>query len=284
MPDHPLLPVLSRIAEALDRLSPPRQTPDLAGFPAYVWSGDRLLPVTAYHAMPLGLLRGVDEAAATLMANTTAFAQGLPANHALLWGARGMGKSTLVKAVVAEVNRRAGANIALVEVHPEDIGTLPALLAVLAGAERPFILFCDDLAFETANADYRHLKTILEGGLARRPDHLLFYATSNRRHLLPRSMNDNLQAAVIHEYEGVDETVSLSDRFGLWIGFPRCSQEEYLAMVRGYADTFGLSRPGDGLEAEALQWAMTRGGRSGRVAWQFIVDLAGRLGRSLELV
>lgn len=279
--DDARLPVLNRIAAALERLSPEISIPNLEAHPAYIWLENRLHAIARVQTVPLTLLKGVDDACETLMRNTQAFAKGLPANHALLWGARGMGKSTLAKAVVNAVNHATGATIALVEVHREDIKTLPHLLSLLGGVDRPFILFCDDLAFETADADYRHLKTILEGGLAQGPKRLLFYATSNRRHLLPRQMEDNLTAGIVHEYEGVDEAVSLSDRFGLWIGFPRCSQEDYLAIIRGYAEAYDLKVPHETLAREALQWAMTRGGRSGRVAWQFTVDLAGRLGRSL---
>ena len=285
-------PVLSglieRIVRALERLAPPRALkPDFAAADAFVWQadGERFLPVTEVNRVPLALLKGVDRMRDTLLANTTRFAEGLPANNALLWGARGMGKSSLVKAVHGEIGRastgRAGA-LKLVEIHREDIGSLPRLLAHLRGAPKHrFILFCDDLSFEARDTSYKSLKAVLEGGIEGRPDHVLFYATSNRRHLLAREMLENERSTAITPSEAVEEKVSLSDRFGLWIGFYHCSQDDYLAMVRGYAEHYRLGVVDAELQQEALAWALQRGSRSGRVAWQFIQDLAGRLGKPL---
>jgi hypothetical protein len=223
----------------------------------------------------------------TLLANTIAFARGLPANNALLWGARGMGKSSLVKAVhaevAAEIERGGGAALKLIEIHREDIATLPQCLHHLRDRPERFILFCDDLSFDAGDTSYKSLKAVLEGGIEGRPDNVVFYATSNRRHLLPRDMMDNERATAINPGEAVEEKVSLSDRFGLWIGFHNCSQADYLDMVRGYAEHFALDVPAEQLHAEALEWAMTRGSRSGRVAWQFTLALAGRLAKRLPV-
>ena len=227
--------------------------------------------------IPLELLKGIDRQRDMLLANTERFARGLPANNALLWGARGMGKSSLVKAVAGAVG-----GLKLVEIHREDIASLPRLLADLRTApEHRFILFCDDLSFEARDTSYKSLKAVLEGGLEGRPVNVLFYATSNRRHLMPREMVENERSTAINPSEAVEEKLSLSDRFGLWIGFHHCSQDDYLAMVRGYAAHYGLNVPDEALKRDALEWAAARGDRSGRVAWQFIQDLAGRLGKTL---
>ncbi len=279
---------LFRIAEALERLSPPPPpAPDFAAADAFVWLAeeDRFLSVLHVNRMPIALLKSVDRMRDTLLANTESFAHGLPANNALLWGSRGMGKSSLVKAVHAEVAERQraalGLPLKLVEIHREDIASLPRCLSHLRGRPERFILFCDDLSFDADDTSYKSLKAVLEGGIECRPDNVVFYATSNRRHLMPREMMDNERATAINPGEAVEEKVSLSDRFGLWIGFHNCSQAEYLDMVQGYATHYGLKLPPERLRAEALEWAMTRGSRSGRVAWQYIQDLAGRLGQRL---
>jgi uncharacterized protein len=236
----------------------------------------------------MALLRGIDRVRDLLFENTERFGHGLPANNALLWGARGMGKSSLVKAVHAEINKaRAGAGnqglaLKLVEIHREDIETLPELMALLRGDPHRFLVFCDDLSFDADDTSYKSLKAVLEGGIEGRPDNVIFYATSNRRHLLPREMMENERSTAINPGEAVEEKVSLSDRFGLWLGFHRCSQHEYLDMVFGYADHFALVCDREAVRAEALEWATTRGSRSGRTAWQFIQDLAGRLGTRLS--
>ena len=279
---------LLRIAEALERLAPPPPpAPDFAEADAFAWQAEenRFAPVAHVNRVPIALLKSVDRMRDTLFANTRNFARGLPANNALLWGSRGMGKSSLVKAVHAEVAARhtaAGAGrLKLVEIHREDIASLPRCLSHLRGRAERFILFCDDLSFDADDTSYKSLKAVLEGGIEGRPANVVFYATSNRRHLMPREMMDNEQATAINPGEAVEEKVSLSDRFGLWIGFHNCSQADYLDMVRGYADHYGLAVPPEQLRAEALEWAVTRGSRSGRVAWQYIQDLAGRLGQAL---
>ncbi|HLH50026.1 MAG TPA: ATP-binding protein [Roseiarcus sp.] len=298
MPDKPLRsvfpatsgepadPLLRRIAEALERLAPPPPAaPDFAAAEAFVWHADpgRLAPVQKVNRVELALLRGVDRVRDALVENTERFAKGLPANNALLWGARGMGKSSLVKAVHAEINRRESkGGLKLVEIHREDIESLPALMVLLRDAPFRFLVFCDDLSFDAADTSYKSLKAALEGGIEGRPANVLFYATSNRRHLLPRDMMENERSTAINPGEAVEEKVSLSDRFGLWLGFHRCSQDEYLAMVFGYVGHFKLLAPADEIEREALEWATTRGARSGRTAWQFIQDLAGRLGQRLD--
>ena len=282
-----LLPLLQRIAEALERLAP---TPSLAvaldGADAFVWhpEHDRLEPVPHVNRVDLSLLQGIARQAETLYENTRRFADGLPANNALLWGARGAGKSSLVKAVHARVNenRSDGERLALVEIHREDIPTLPRLLAQLRAVTRPCVLFCDDLSFDGEDASYKSLKAVLEGGIEGRPGNVLFYATSNRRHLMPRDMIENERSTAIHASEAVEEKVSLSDRFGLWLGFHNCDQDTYFAMIEGYAERYGLALPKAQLHAEAREWSVTRGARSGRVAWQYIQDLAGRLGKRLE--
>jgi predicted AAA+ superfamily ATPase len=246
---------------------------------AFIWHPDgRLMPVPRVSRVDLGLLRGIDRMRDILIENTERFAKGLPANNALLWGARGMGKSSLVKAAHASVNVQAGGGLKLIEIHREDIESLPGLMEQLRSSEFRFIVFCDDLSFDGHDASYKSLKAVLEGGIEGRPDNVILYATSNRRHLLARDMIENERSTAINPGEAVEEKVSLSDRFGLWLGFHRCSQDEYLAMVRGYCAHFGIKLDDAELEREALEWATTRGSRSGRVAWQFTQELAGRLG------
>jgi predicted AAA+ superfamily ATPase len=250
---------------------------------AFVWDAERgrLAPVRTVNRVPLALLMGIDRARDILYENTRRFANGLPANNALLWGARGMGKSSLIKAVHAAIADAGGADLALVEIHREDINTLPRLLSAVRGKKRRYVLFCDDLSFDAQDSSYKSLKALLEGGLEGRPDNVVFYATSNRRHLMPRDMIENERSTAIHPSEAVEEKVSLSDRFGLWLGFHACDQDTYFAIVDAYARHFGLEVAADKLHAEANEWSVTRGARSGRVAWQFIQDLAGRLGRRL---
>jgi len=285
---HSLAPLLTRIAEALERIAPPAPArPDYEAADAFVWSASRqaLTPVVRVNRIPLELLVGIDRIRDLLVDNTRRFARGLPANNVLLWGARGMGKSSLVKAAHASVNAEVGATmrLKLVEIHREDIETLPALLTTMRTSSHRFLVFCDDLSFDAGETSYKSLKAVLEGGLEGRPANVLFYATSNRRHLMPRDMIDNERATAINPGEAVEEKVSLSDRFGLWLGIHKCSQEEYLAMVHAYARHFGLKLRRTRLDADALEWATTRGSRSGRTAWQFIQDLAGRQGKLLDL-
>ena len=285
MTEAALVPLLVRIADALERLSPePGAAADLAAADAFVWDAEsgRLAPVAEVNHVALPLLRGIDRVTNILLENTRRFAEGLPANNALLWGARGMGKSSLVKAVHAHIAAERPGALALVEIHREDIGSLPGLLALLRGAGRRFVLFCDDLSFDGGDAAYKSLKAVLEGGLEGRPENVVFYATSNRRHLMPRDMIENERSTAIAPAEAVEEKVSLSDRFGLWLGFHNCSQATYFEMVEGYAAHFGLEVERGVLRRQANEWAVTRGGRSGRVAWQFVQDLAGRLGRKLN--
>ncbi|HEX2724316.1 MAG TPA: ATP-binding protein [Beijerinckiaceae bacterium] len=282
--------LLARIAEALDRIAPaPPAAPDLTAADAFVWHAAtrRLAPVPKVNRVEMALLRGIDRVRDMLVENTERFARGLPANNALLWGARGMGKSSLVKAVHAEINRtlaaaRGARPLKLIEIHREDIETLPELMGLLRPDPHRFIVFCDDLSFDANDTTYKSLKAVLEGGIEGRPDNVIFYATSNRRHLLPREMLENERSTAINPGEAVEEKVSLSDRFGLWLGFHKCSQDEFLDMVYGYADHFGLGHDRDAIRAEALEWATTRGSRSGRTAWQYIQDLAGRLGKTLS--
>jgi uncharacterized protein len=288
-PSPALHATLLRIAEALERLSPPPPSaPDFTEADAFIWEAgeNRFAPVPQVNRMPLALLKSVDRMRDTLLANTLNFARGLPANNALLWGSRGMGKSSLVKAVHAEAQARQSAagtgDLKLVEIHREDIASLPRCLTHLRGRTERFILFCDDLSFDAEDTSYKSLKAVLEGGIEGRPSNVVFYATSNRRHLMPRDMMDNERGTAINPGEAVEEKVSLSDRFGLWIGFHNCSQADYLEMVQAYADHYGLSVPLEQLNAGAHEWAMTRGSRSGRVAWQYIQDLAGRLGLALS--
>lgn len=329
--DTDLLAALNRIAAALERANPAcPPPPSFEGAEAFVWSGEgqgHFVPVPKVNRVPLGLLKGIDHTAAILLENTRRFAAGLPANNALLWGARGMGKSSLVKAAHAEASlvarsarrpevgitspppRGEGSGVGglgargdnqespppglphtgggeerllLIEIHREDIATLPACLAHLKASPHRFIVFCDDLSFDKDDTSYKSLKAVLEGGIEGRPGNVLFYATSNRRHLMPREMVENERSTAINPSEAVEEKVSLSDRFGLWLGFHNASQDDYLAMVQAYAQHFGLSIDKATFERDALEWATTRGARSGRVAWQFIQDLAGRLGVRLD--
>ena len=273
--------LLTRIADALDRLAPlPPPAPDLRDADAYVWhpSPAHLAPVPRVSRVDVGLLQGIERQKRQVLDNTLRFARGLPANNAMLWGARGMGKSSLVKAAHAAANRDAPGALALIEIHREDIRTLPDLLNLLRGRPRRCLILCDDLSFEREDADYKALKSVLDGGIEGRPANVLFYATSNRRHLMPRDMIDNERSTAINPGEAIEEKVSLSDRFGLWIGFHNCDQDAFFAMVDGYADQLALPIGRDALHAEAVEWSVTRGARSGRVAWQFIEDLAGRLG------
>ena len=280
--------LLERIASALERLAPQgKGRPDLTAADAFIWHPDgRLAPVARVNRVDMGLLKGIDRVRDMLMENTERFAKGLPANNALLWGARGMGKSSLVKASHAAVNaahaKDGGGLLKLIEIHREDIETLPELMAITRGAPYRFILFCDDLSFDADDTSYKSLKAVLEGGIEGRPDNVIFYATSNRRHLLSRDMIENERSTGINPGEAVEEKVSLSDRFGLWLGFHRCSQDEYLAMVDSYVKHYRIKTPDEELHREALEWSTTRGSRSGRVAWQFIQDLAGRLGVALK--
>ncbi|MDQ6432937.1 ATP-binding protein [Mesorhizobium sp. LHD-90] len=289
MPTVSLQALLDRIdllTAAVDRIAPPAPPEaDLDAADCFVWSAEQgvLEPVHRVNRVEIGLIRGVDRVRDILVDNTQRFAAGLPANNVLLWGARGMGKSSLVKAAHATVNRENdGAGLKLVEIHREDIDTLPRLMAILKKAPHRFILFCDDLSFDHDDTSYKSLKAALEGGVEGRPANVIFYATSNRRHLLPRDMIDNERSTAINPSEAVEEKVSLSDRFGLWLGFHKCSQDEYLEMIDGYVRYHDLETDADTLRAEALEWATTRGSRSGRVAWQFIQDLAGRLGKPLK--
>jgi len=281
--------VFERAADALERLAPRRPTlPDLNTADAFVWHPDgRLAPVARVNRVEMSLLKGIDRVRDMLVENTERFAKGLPANNALLWGARGMGKSSLVKAVHAAVNAAMTRNnntdpIKLIEIHREDIEGLPALMALTRGSSYQFIVFCDDLSFDAEDTTYKSLKAVLEGGIEGRPDNVIFYATSNRRHLMSRDMLENERSTAINPGEAVEEKVSLSDRFGLWLGFHRCSQDEYLAMVDGYVAHYKIPARGEALHREALEWATTRGARSGRVAWQFVQDLAGRLGIAVK--
>jgi predicted AAA+ superfamily ATPase len=276
MTDDPL----HRIAAALERMAPaPLTAPDFDAADAFVWhvSPDRLQPVATVNRVDMSLLVGIDRARNTLLENTRHFACGLPANNALLWGARGMGKSSLVKAVHAAV-RAEGLPIRIVELQREDLPSVGRLLNLLRGSDARFLLFCDDLSFGHDDEHYKSLKAVLDGGIEGRPENVIFYATSNRRHLMPRDMIENERSSAINPSEAVEEKVSLSDRFGLWLGFHPCDQDEYLSMIRGYCDAYGVSIDDDTLRAEAIEWQATRGARSGRVAWQFFTDLAGRRG------
>ena len=278
---------MARIADSLERLAPPRPVaPDFRAADCFVFEPPAgLIEVRAVNRVPIDLLKGIERSRDLLVENTEHFAAGLPANNALLWGARGMGKSSLVKAVHAAVNTSRPADqppMKLIEIHREDIDHLPKLMGFMRPAPFRFVLFCDDLSFDIGDSAYKSLKAALEGGVEGRPHNVLFYATSNRRHLLPRDMIENERSTAINPGEAVEEKVSLSDRFGLWLGFHRCSQDDYLAMVDGYVSTYGLDAAPQTVRAEALEWATTRGARSGRVAFQFIQDLAGRLGTTLD--
>jgi predicted AAA+ superfamily ATPase len=279
--------VLARIADALERLAPRRPAaPDLTVADAYVWHPDgQLAPVPHVNRVGMSLLQGIDRVRDMLVENTERFAKGLPANNALLWGARGMGKSSLVKASHAAINAARtskGGPLKLVEIHREDIESLPELMAIARASSFRFIVFCDDLSFDNDDTSYKSLKAVLDGGVEGRPANVIFYATSNRRHLMSRDMIENERSTGINPGEAVEEKVSLSDRFGLWLGFHRCSQDEFLAMVEGYVAYYKIKVSDDELRREALEWATTRGSRSGRVAWQFIQELAGRLGVMLK--
>ena len=287
-----LIARLERLAAALERLAAPAPAaPDFDAAEAFIWRPDRdgFEPVGAVNRVSLELLKGLDGVAPQLAENTERFARRLPANNALLWGARGMGKSSLVKAVHADVRARLrkelsaqGSDLKLVEIHREDIASLPRCLAALRKSPHRFIVFCDDLSFDKEDTSYKSLKAVLEGGIEGRPENVIFYATSNRRHLMPREMVENERSTAINPSEAVEEKVSLSDRFGLWLGFHNCSQDDFLAMVRGYATHYHLKVKDEELVREALEWSMGRGARSGRVAWQFTQALAGRLGKRLE--
>jgi uncharacterized protein len=281
-----LLARLERIADALERIAPsaPRAV-QLDAAEAFVWHPQgELAPVARVNRIDIGLLKGIDRVRDILIENTERFARGLSANNALLWGARGMGKSSLVKAAHALVNETTGGRLKLVEIHREDIETLPQLMTVLRRwPEHRIIVFCDDLSFDAEDTSYKSMKAALEGGIEGRPDNMVLYATSNRRHLVPRDMMENERSTAINPSEAVQEKVSLSDRFGLWLGFHNCSQDEFLSMVEGYAAHFKLEVSREMLRAQAIEWATTRGSRSGRVAWQFIQDLAGRQGVQLPI-
>jgi uncharacterized protein len=288
MADPDLVPLLHRIADALERLAPGAPAVNnLDAADAFVWHAERewLEPVLSVNRVPIGLLRGIDRVRDILLENTARFAAGLPANNVLLWGARGTGKSALVKAAHAAVDEAEPAAhpglLALIEIHREDILSLPRLLTLVRDSRRRCLLFCDDLSFDQNDTSYKSLKAVLEGGIEGRPDNVILYATSNRRHMISRDMIENERSTAINPGEAVEEKVSLSDRFGLWLGFHHLDQDTYLAIVAGYAAHYGLGLPPDQLRAEAGEWSITRGSRSGRVAWQFIQDLAGRLGKSL---
>jgi predicted AAA+ superfamily ATPase len=285
MSETDLVPLLTRVADALDRLAPPAPpNNDLDAADAFIWhaEGDWLEPVREVNRVELGLLRGIDRVRDILVENTERFAAGLPANNVLLWGARGTGKSALVKAAHAAINAATPRALALIEIHREDIPSLPRLLSLVRASTRRCLLFCDDLSFEKQDTSYKSLKAVLEGGIEGRPANVVLYATSNRRHLMPRDMIENERSTAINPAEAVEESVSLSDRFGLWLGFHNVDQETFFAIVRGYAAHYGLELPEDQLKAEANEWSITRGARSGRVAWQYIQDLAGRLGKRLS--
>ena len=282
--DPALFHLLTRIAESLERLAPPPpRSAQLDEADAFVWRADPagLDPVHSVNRVDVGLLQGIGPQRDILLDNTKRFADGLPANNALLWGARGTGKSSLVKAVHAEINQARANALALVEIHREDIPTLPHLLKILRDSPRRVLLFCDDLSFDAADESYKSLKAVLDGGVEGRPANVLFYATSNRRHLMAREMIDNERSTAIHASEAVEEKVSLSDRFGLWLGFHNLDQATYFAIIDGYAKAFELDIAEDELHAQAVEWSMTRGSRSGRVAWQFIQEVAGELGKKL---
>ncbi len=281
-----IAPVLERIASALERLAPPRPPEiKLNAASAFVWQSDSasLIPITKVNRVEMRLLKAIDRNLNILLENTLSFAHGFSANNALLWGARGMGKSSLIKAVHHHICKQTGKELKLIEIHREDINTLPALMVVLRRhPQSRFVVFCDDLSFDAADTSYKSLKAVLEGGIEGRPENVIFYATSNRRHLMPRDMMENERSTAINPSEAVEEKVSLSDRFGLWIGFHNCSQNEYLEMVAAYAAHYGIEIAADSLRAEAIEWSATRGARSGRVAWQYILDLAGR--RNIKIV
>ena len=279
--DQRLLDLATRIAEALERLAPPPPAPlDLGLADAFVWhpSPARLAPVARVSRVGIDLLKGIERQKDILLENTRRFARGLPANNAMLWGARGMGKSSVVKAIHAQVAAENADRLVLIEIHREDIRSLPDLLNLLRGQTTRCLILCDDLSFEREDSDYKALKSVLDGGIEGRPDNVLFYATSNRRHLMSRDMIENERSTAINPNEAIEEKVSLSDRFGIWLGFHNCDQDTFFAMLDGYAAALGLPITQDNLRAQAIEWSVTRGGRSGRIAWQFIQDLSGRLG------
>ncbi|MHC5306855.1 ATP-binding protein [Bartonella sp. LJL80] len=281
-----LIQKMDQLIAVLSRMAPPEPAPlDLDRADCFVWDPDKLFlqPVTKVNRIDIELIKGVETVRDTLLDNTRRFANGLPANNVLLWGARGMGKSSLVKSAQAAVNAesREGFPLKLIEIHREDIDSLPILMGELKKTDYRFILFCDDLSFDHDDTSYKSLKAALDGGVEGRPDNVLFYATSNRRHLMPRDMIDNERSTAVNPSEAIEEKVSLSDRFGLWLGFHKCSQDEYLEMINGYVRHYGLVDSPETIRRDALEWATTRGNRSGRVAWQFIQELAGRLGKPL---
>ncbi len=281
MTDQEITQILARIADSLERLAPvSAPSADLNAADAFVWQAERefLEPVAKVNRLDLTLLRGIDRQREALYENTMRFAKGFPANNALLWGARGSGKSSLVKAVHGDITMKNPGIVALAEIHREDIPTLPRLLTFLRESERRTILYCDDLSFDGGDASYKSLKAILEGGIEGRPENVIFYATSNRRHLMPRDMIENERSTAINPSEAVEEKVSLSDRFGLWLGFHKCDQDTFFAMIEGYIQHYGLQVEEADWRAQAIEWSVTRGSRSGRVAWQFLQHLAGTLG------
>jgi len=290
MSENEIGPLLHRVAEALERLAPGvPNAASLTAEDAFAWHADGGYPqpVAQVNRLELNLLKGIDQPRDILFTDTLLFASGLPANNALLWGARGMGKSSLVKAVHGAVNDKLGrkrpqSRLGLIEIHREDITTLPRLLGLIRAQSRHFIVFCDDLSFDSQDSTFKSLKAVLEGGIEGRPENVIFYATSNRRHMMPRDMIENERSTAINPAEAVEEKVSLSDRFGLWLGFHACDQNTYFAMVNAYARHFGLNIKEDVLLAGANEWSVTRGARSGRVAWQYIQDVAGRLGHKLS--
>ena len=284
MVERDIKSVIKRVADALDRLSPPaKPTSIIDNANAFVWNADRLelIPVSKVNRLELSLLIGIEQARDILLKNTRQFAAGYPANNALLWGARGMGKSSLVKAVHDKISSEHKVPPVLIELQREELSSLPILLTILREEERRFILFCDDLSFDAHDSSYKSLKAILEGGIEGRPENVLFYATSNRRHLMPRDMIENEQSSAINPGESVQEKVSLSDRFGIWLGFHNCDQETFMSILEGYVKFYDLKIDEETLRREAIEWSMTRGARSGRVAWQYIQDLAGRLEKTL---
>ena len=280
-----LVPILNRIAEVLERIKPSDfKVPDFSKNNAFLWSVENqgLIPIKHVNSVNIELLKGINQSRDILLSNTQRFASNLPANNALLWGARGMGKSSLIKAIHDTVSKE-NKGLVLVEIHREDISSITRLLKILREANHfQFIIFCDDLSFDIHDHTYKSLKAVLEGGIEGRPKNVLFYATSNRRHLMPREMIENEQETAISPSESVDEIVSLSDRFGLWLGFHNCTQEIFFEMVEGYAEFFEIQMNSEHLRKKALEWSMARGARSGRVAWQFIQDLAGQLGKQVN--
>ena len=285
MKNDSLKPVLERIANALERLAPETSVVEQkVDSTAYVWDKElnHLKAIKNVSRLDLTLLKGLEQQTQILYDNTKQFAQGLPANNALLWGARGTGKSSLIKAIHGNINENTKFSIILVEIFREDINSLPALLDRLKNNKKRFILFCDDLSFEDKDTEFKSLKAVLEGGIEGRPENVIFYATSNRRHLMPRDMIENERSSAIHTSESVEEKVSLSDRFGLWLGFHPINQETYFEIVDSYAKKYNLAIDNTDLKSQALEWSMTRGSRSGRVAWQFIQDLAGKQGKKIK--